>query len=356
MSWLTFLKGGGGNLEGRLLGIKSLNSSKRSMSFVRWPLLISESESINSFMSTRSPVSLSASEIQARKPCSPLRSLWQARFPEMKLISTPEGSSRSDSWIELASSRGKSFVSALFTISLEQKSTEGLFLVSQGFPRMSSYFPNEKTGNVWVSPNSPKTIFKGFVRLSCWETVLPSAKVTESFSSEHVPSRLCLSTKFWAMKSWVDPESTRKTAFFPASFPVKRSNSCWVSVSLTRRLLISGSESWLASSSLSLLLLRVRCLSRAVLAAGGFLWQSLARFPRPRHLKHRPWRINMIRSSSLSFGLRSVGRWRFDTGFATSVLPRNRRSRLSRSLTVMFRSHTCQPLVSVFLTGNLDFP
>ena len=97
---------------------------------------------------------------------------------------------------------------------------------------------------------------------------LPSAKVTESYSSEHVPSRLCLSTKFWAMKSWVDPESTRKTAFFPASFPMKRSNSCSVSVWLTRRLLISRSESWSASSSLSLLLLRVRCLSWAVLAAG----------------------------------------------------------------------------------------
>ena len=156
----------------------------------------------------------------------------------MKLSSTSVVSSVSGSFTELLAWDDILSELVRFVISLTLKSTEGLFLDSHGIPRMASYRPREKTVKGWVSPNSPTTNFSGAVRRSFCVTLLPSAKVTENSFSELVVSSLCFSTKSWAIKSWEAPESTRKTAFFPASLPVKRSRSCCRAVS-TPRLLIS---------------------------------------------------------------------------------------------------------------------
>ena len=97
----------GGNLEGRLLGITSLNSSKRSMSFVPDHYLYpSPSQSILSFIhiNTSTCFLVSARDPGKKTLFSPSQFVAGLFSGDEVDFYTPEGSSQSDSWFELASS------------------------------------------------------------------------------------------------------------------------------------------------------------------------------------------------------------------------------------------------------------
>ena len=89
-------------------------------------------------------------------------------------------------WVSNASRAIQGCLSPILT-SLVLQLAEGLFLGSQGFPRMTSYLERGKTVNVCSSPKSGNAKCKGLVESCGRVLVVPSARVTVKTSSPGFP-------------------------------------------------------------------------------------------------------------------------------------------------------------------------